>query len=525
MLRDPNLAKKRDKPPRRNRYEEWEKEMTITLETPIPEMPKEKQTEPNSDDLRKALKDVHNEIDSGKKKIEKLKDERAKAIDEDRKERQKNQGDLKGLFSSAKELSTQIGDLNDEKKLFEKDLEKLMFEKEGQVKQCYGKKLMKVTECEDRIDELDHRQKTEKLTATEERAILKDLNELKNSLPIIEKVDALEVQMRGIKAQKKEVGLKIRKLIDEKNEINQKIDEVKATQKGKNEEELKAEKKGKEDRPKHPLTTKIDDVKKNIEDLRKKKDKLKDDHDAAYKAWRDQNELEEKIKWIKRQKNKLLAKKREEEYEAEMKAKEEAQEAARKEEEALYGKIKKFQPQIDICQNLVTFLGTLKPKVRNEEEEMKHLTEEELNGVLNSGDWKKEKLHVLKKKEEEDEGLQPGAGKKKRQKNKKQHVQEDPKLTLTIETLNFFDSIKVAPPSHTKDIDASIVKINEKKEYFIKLSEDFNENPDQEKKTEEKPEGEAEKKEEEEKVENQEKKGKVKKEKIDLDNEDMFPSM
>merc|ERR1719264_1282516 len=94
-------------PPRRNRYEEWEKEIVITLETAIPEMPKEKLTEPNSDDLRKALKDVHADIDSSQTKIEKLKDDRAKAIDEDRKERAKNQGDLKGLFSTAKNLSNQ----------------------------------------------------------------------------------------------------------------------------------------------------------------------------------------------------------------------------------------------------------------------------------------------------------------------------------------------------------------------------------------------------------------------------------
>merc|ERR1711950_133090 len=120
----------------------------------------------------------------------------------------------------------------------------------------------------------------------------------------------------------------------------------------------------------------------------------------------------EKIKWIRRQKNRLLQKKKEEE--AEEKAKQEAYEKARKEEEELYGKIRKFQPQIDICQNLVTFLGNLKPKVRNEEgEDQKHLSEEQLQGMLNSGDWKKEKLHVLKKNDDEDVGLQPGAGKKK----------------------------------------------------------------------------------------------------------------
>merc|ERR1711953_549984 len=100
---------------------------------------------------------------------------------------------------------------------------------------------------------------------------------------------------------KKELGLKIRKLIDEKNLISQKIDEAKANQKGEKKEETKAEK-GKDERPKHPLTVKIDEVKKHIDDLVNKKQKLKDDHDAAYKAWRDQNELEEKIKRIKRQK-------------------------------------------------------------------------------------------------------------------------------------------------------------------------------------------------------------------------------
>jgi len=243
--------------------------------------------------------------------------------------------------------------------------------------------------------------------------------------------------------------------------------------------------------------------------------------------------LEEKIKWIRRQKGRLLQKKKDEEAEAEAKAEREAYEKARKEEEELYGKIRKFQPQIDICQNLVTFLGNLKPKVRNEEEEdQKHLSEEQLQGMLNSGDWKKEKLHVLAKKDDEDPGIMPGAGKKKRQKHKKQHVQEDPKLTLTIETLNFFDSIKVAPPTFLKDIDASITKINEKKEYFIKLSDDLNEKPEGEKKETEKKEaqaeeGEEEKKKDEEKTETQEetKKPRAKKEKIDLDNEDMFPSM
>ena len=97
-----------------------------------------------------------------------------------------------------------------------------------------------------------------------------------------------------------------------------------------------------------------------------------------------------------------------------------------------------------------------------------------------------------------------------------------------------FDSIKVSPPIYLKDIDDSIAKLNEKKEYFIKSSDEQNEKNPQEKNTEEKQEGKEEegegenkkKDEEAEKVENEEaKKAKTKKEKIDLDNEEMFPTI
>ena len=216
-----------EKPPRRNRYAEWEKEITITLETVIPEHPKEKVVEPSNDDLRKALKDISKEIDDKRALIDKLKKDRSEAIDADRAEREKNQGNLKGLFKQVKDLNSEIGDLNDEKKLFEKDLDKLTFEKEGVIKQVFGKKLMKSKDVEEKIEDLNYRQRTEQLTATEERAILKDLKELQLSLPLIKQADELQGEMGKIKDQKKELGQRIRKKIDEKNKINLEIDGVK----------------------------------------------------------------------------------------------------------------------------------------------------------------------------------------------------------------------------------------------------------------------------------------------------------
>merc|ERR1711976_911046 len=93
---------------RRNKYEEWEKEMTITLDTEIPEIPKEKMPEPSNDELRKELKAISKQIDDMRNKIDKLKDKRVEALDIERKERLKAQGDLKGLFKEVKDLNNKI---------------------------------------------------------------------------------------------------------------------------------------------------------------------------------------------------------------------------------------------------------------------------------------------------------------------------------------------------------------------------------------------------------------------------------
>lgn len=80
--------------------------------------------------------------------------------------------------------------------------------------------------------------------------------------------------------------------------------------------------------------------------------------------------------------------------------------------------------------------------------------------------------------------------------------------------------IKVTAPMYAKEVENTLKLINEKKEYFIKVSDDINEGRNVE---------EGEKKDADEgntgNEEKQEKKEKSKKEKINLDDEDMFPTI
>merc|ERR1711988_1631180 len=139
------------------------------------------------DELRQKLKDLDKDIQNKRDNITKLKAERSEAIEEDRKLREEKQGSLKGLFNQIKEHNEEIKDLMHEKKLTEDDLDKISREK-----------MWSYNACQDRIDELHREQQTSRLTANEERAILKE-KKLENSLPLIAEVEAKDDEMKKVK--------------------------------------------------------------------------------------------------------------------------------------------------------------------------------------------------------------------------------------------------------------------------------------------------------------------------------------
>jgi hypothetical protein len=126
--------------------------------------------------------------------------------------------------------------------------------------------------------------------------------------------------------------------------------------------------------------------------------------------------------------------KEQEEWEAGQKAEEDKIRDAKEEYERVYGKPKKYQSQIDVCDNLISFVNGLKPRTHEDETLAEKYNEANVEAKLQAGDWKKEKVHMLKKPQEE-EGVKPGQKKHKKQ-SKNAKSPEDTKLTLTIETLS-----------------------------------------------------------------------------------------
>lgn len=96
--------------------------------------------------------------------------------------------------------------------------------------------------------------------------------------------------------------------------------------------------------------------------------------------------------------------------------------------------------------------------------------------ALQSDEWKSAKgQYILSRKEKEDSLF---AGKEKKQKKKQQGAkpQQDENasqpLNHQIETLNYFEEIKVTPPLFTDKLPETLKILGEKKAYFQKLSDE-----------------------------------------------------
>lgn len=221
------------------------------------------------------------------------------------------------------------------------------------------------------------------------------------------------------------------------------------------------------------------------------------------RAYEDQQLEIEKIAHITKIKQRL-------QRDAERKARE-AEENALIEEEEKLAKIDPYKEEIDMCSLLIDYCSNLLPKGKEEVKE-ECVEKKDIEAILNTGDYKKEKVTLFTKESSDLFGVstakQPkGKGKSKGKKTNKDDAAPKPEsLNHKFEVLGFFESLKVAPPMFVAKLESTIEVLKEKKAYFEVQTE----------KTEEKV---------EEKVEESKEKPKNQKKKhLDLQEEE-FPSI
>ena len=96
--------------------------------------------------------------------------------------------------------------------------------------------------------------------------------------------------------------------------------------------------------------------------------------------------------------------------------------------------------------------------------------------ALQSDEWKSAKGQYIMNRREKEEDLFAGKGKKQKKKPQASKTQQEEStsqpLNHQIETLNYFEEIKVSPPLFTDKLPETLKILQEKKAYFEKLSDE-----------------------------------------------------
>jgi len=128
---------------------------------------------------------------------------------------------------------------------------------------------------------------------------------------------------------------------------------------------------------------------------------------------------------------------------------------------------------LELCELLLNYCHKVSPSTENTNtQETEEQAKARLEEALQSDEWKSSKATLLVSKRDRNDDFTSGKQKKKGQ-NKNKAPKEQPTsqpLNHQIETLNYFDEIKVSPPLFTDKLPETIKVLQEKKAYFEKLS-------------------------------------------------------
>lgn len=500
----------------------FREKIVVTLETEVPELPKKNEIHPKPDDDA-----FQNELDKIQKGIDDL---YKQMTDITRESKNKNYFPQDKTFE---DLISLLKVKQEEKRRAYDEYQAVVTERDMYKKQVddyfdrgneYRFK-MKIPGTKKallaQLEELKGLQSRGNISLQEEKRIIKDISDIEKSLPFAGPLEELEEQSKDVKellkAAKQKVGGKSeisKRLRDECKVIQEKIDKMR--------EDF--------DKKKEETTPAIDKVKEEyrakINALKEKRKQKYDKHNEAWRNYEEQQAEIERIKLIKRKKDKLIREEQRKKREEEWKKQREAEQEENKEIP--------YRAQIELCELLINYCNKVSPVVEEATETINKKDKAvALEEALSSNDWKNTKGQYLQSKRETVDDFYSGKGKKKGQQKKPQATKTEDNsaqpINHQIETLNYFDEIKVSPPLYTDKLPATLKILSEKKAYFEKLSQEAiqadearkNLSEEERKKLDEEDKS---RKEKEQEIRKQEKRS-VAKPKFDLESEQDFPRM
>jgi uncharacterized coiled-coil DUF342 family protein len=379
-------------------------------------------------------------------------------------ERQKVQDTIDGKMNSGKgsevsierdalgKLRAQKGALIDEKKKLVAKLDAIKNQGDKIAKDRKDTrasvKLSTVEEIDQEIARLKKTQETTSMSLSDEKKILKEIDQLQKSKALVATLKSKENDLEDVKAQRKLVAAQITakdKEIDVvQAEITLKMDRIK---------EITDRETDKRDVLKE-LFTKRDDLRKQINDIFKKKD-------AARAVFRDKSN-----DWYNYQR--ALAAKKKMEYEAEKKLRDEQHAAWLKAKEEEEAKKIPYEEEQNLCDFLADYL-TRTYLVDKEAEAKKAAEEAEKQKSADVVAVAENPFAKFKpvQKQDDVEYFGKGKGKKKRDRTKKKEEKlTSGPLTLNMDSFEQFAFVGLTPPTNIDQVAKTVEDLKARKIWY-----------------------------------------------------------
>lgn len=194
------------------------------------------------------------------------------------------QAERKKLRDQMKEIKTNF----DSKK---KELEDI-WEKQSKLR-LKMKRLMKKEELESILGELQFKQANLKMSLSEEKQIIKEIQDLKDSLPFAAPLEDLEKQRVPLKKEKDVLAGKMKVLWEQIQVISKEIDEMSTDY-----DQIKKTQNEQFDNMDPAITNKKAETEKKVEQIRATKKRLIKEYKDKLNAYDDQQAMIKKLEWM-----------------------------------------------------------------------------------------------------------------------------------------------------------------------------------------------------------------------------------
>ncbi|KAI8973512.1 hypothetical protein BDF20DRAFT_882784 [Mycotypha africana] len=414
--------------------------MSVSTLTP-PVLP-EHVKKPNEEEFKKQLANVNANIEKIQKQFDAVRDQIAKLPkNNDNTRREQIKAELNEIRDKQAELKKTRKAVFDQLDALNDSIRK----KVGSIRGFQSKIPFKTTaEVDARIAELEKKIEAG-VRIVEEKKMLQEISLLKRNRLSVE--DIVEQQ----NAINKE-----RQIYDE---LKKNIDDAEAKRLSDRYEQLDAEFK-----QLHTEQNKQYEARQKIFDERNRLKVALDEAYAKMRSMRDEHRKnnDEYYTFVRKLKE---FKKEQERLRKEQEELEKRQEAAKQELEL--ASLPAFESEIALCDNLAHFLeGFLHKGEDNQNAATGNENDVKVNALMDTLDGM-----VIKKRDEEDFFFVGNKNKKSNKKNQKKEGNKDPKseaLKIPLATMESFFDIKVTVPTKISEIPATLTKLKERKEFYLK---------------------------------------------------------